>query len=63
MPGTTGFRLDDEQRARVRDCLHKADLTLPAAAFAGFVRDIEGSISRFLTLVPSATMRCELSGC
>ena len=56
-PRTTGFRLDDEQRARVRDCLFKADLTLPGAAFERFVRDIEASISRFLTIVPSATLR------
>jgi hypothetical protein len=56
MPGSSGSRLDDEQRARVRDCLLKADLTLPAAAFEGFVRGIEGSISRFLTVKPSATL-------
>jgi hypothetical protein len=55
--GTTGFRLDDEQCARVRDCLLKADLTLPGAAFERFVRNIEGSISRFLNIVPSATLR------
>jgi hypothetical protein len=56
MPGTTGSRLDDEQHARVRDCLLTADLTLPAAAFEGFVQGIEGSISRFLTIKPSATL-------
>jgi hypothetical protein len=47
MPGTTGFRLDDEQRARVRDCLHKADLTLPTATFERLVRGIEGSVALF----------------
>jgi hypothetical protein len=57
MPGTIGFRLDAEQRARVCDCLRKADLTLPGAVFERFVRDIEGSISRFFTLVPSPTLR------
>lgn len=56
MPGTTGFQLVDEQRARVRDCLLKADFRLPAAAFEGFVRGIEGSISLFLTIKPSATL-------
>jgi hypothetical protein len=47
MPGTTGFRLDDEQRARTRDCRLEADLTLSEAAIVRFVRDIEGLISQF----------------
>ncbi len=68
MPGITGFRLDEEQRARVCDCLLQADLRLPEAALGRLVRDIESSISRFLTIAPSATpparrtMRCERSG-
>lgn len=57
MPGTTGSRLDDEQRARVRDCLLKADLVLPATAFKHFVRDIEGSILRFHVASPTTTRR------
>jgi hypothetical protein len=56
-PGTTGFRLDDEQLARVRDCLLKGDLTLPRAAFEPFVRDIEGSISLFRNIEPSSGFR------
>ena len=66
MPGTPGFRLDDELRAGVRNCLLKADLTLPRAAFKRFVQDIEGSISRFLIIMPTATLRemhdCTASG-
>ena len=57
MPGITGFRLDEEQRARVCDCLLQADLRLPEAALGRLVRDIESSISRFLTIAPSATPR------
>ena len=57
MPGTTGSRLDDEQRARVRDCLLTADLVLPAAAFKHFVRDIEGSILRFHVASSTTTPR------
>ena len=56
-PDTTEFLLDDEQRARVGDCLLKADLVLPAAAFEHFVRDIEGSILRFHVASPTATLR------
>jgi hypothetical protein len=52
-----GFCLDEEQRARVRDCLHKAHIVLPGAVFDRFVRDTEDTISRFRGIEPSAGFR------
>jgi hypothetical protein len=57
MPGTTGFRLDEEQRAQIRDCLDKADLRLSRVEFEQFTSDIEDSISRFLLVEPSGGLR------
>ena len=49
------FRLDDEQRAQVRDCLRKTGLALSSAAFDRFVRAIEDTIAGFVK--PDATIR------
>jgi hypothetical protein len=59
MSGTdaTGYQLDDEQRARLRDCLGKAGITPPSREFDRFVRDVEDSISVYLTTKLSATLR------
>ncbi len=51
------FRLDDEQRAGVRDCLRKANIALSTAVFERLVRDIEDSISRFRGSEPSGGRR------
>lgn len=53
----TGYRLDDEQRARVRDCLDKARIALPSREFDGFVRQIEATISLFRSAAPEGTYR------
>jgi len=42
-----GYRLGEEERARVRDCLAKAGVSLPARDFYLFVLDIEASIGHF----------------
>jgi hypothetical protein len=46
MPGTTGFRLDAEQRERVQDCLGKAGASL-IEPFEKFIGRIESSIDHF----------------
>src|ERR1700730_952761 len=40
-----GFRLDEEQRARVRDCLQKDNIAPQGAVFERLLLDIESSIS------------------
>jgi hypothetical protein len=42
-----GYRLDNEQRSRVRDCLGKERISLPQQRFEQFISDIEASINRF----------------
>ena len=42
-----GYRLDGEQRDRVRRCLAKEDIALRPDGFTRFVRDIEMSIDHF----------------
>jgi hypothetical protein len=49
------FRLDEEQRSRVRDCLRKPGLAPSSSAFDRFVRAIEGTIAGFVK--PNATPR------
>jgi hypothetical protein len=51
------YRLDDEQRARVRDCLTKEGLSLPSERFEGFIRVLESSITHFLAAAPEGTFR------
>ena len=51
------FRLDEEQRAGVRDCLRKANIALSTAVSERLVRDIEDSISRFRGSEPSGGRR------
>ncbi len=46
-PMAPGYRLGEEERARVRDCLAKAGVSLPARDFYLFVLDIEASIGHF----------------
>ena len=50
-------RLDAEQRARLQDCLTKAQVQLPPDQFDRFARDIETSIDYFLTAEPEGTFR------
>jgi hypothetical protein len=52
-----GYRLDDEQRARLRDCLDKAGTTLSSHDFDPFVRDVEASIGYFRSAAPGGTFR------
>lgn len=49
-----GFHLDEEQRARVRDCLQKDSLALQGAVFERLLLDIEYSISQFHGIAPGA---------
>jgi hypothetical protein len=51
------YWLDDEQRARVRDCLTKECLSLTQVHFAGLVRGIESSIGHFLATEPQGSFR------
>lgn len=51
------FRLDDEQRARVKDCLKKAAVSLPHDRLERFVGSIEASIARFRATPPEASFR------
>jgi hypothetical protein len=51
------FRLDDEQRARVQDCLGKEGIRLPADRFERFIREIENSIATHLAAEPEGTDR------
>jgi hypothetical protein len=57
MPGTTGFRLDDEQRERVRDCLTKAGVTLPPDRFERLICGIEASIAHSRRAPPEGNFR------
>jgi hypothetical protein len=50
-------RLDDEQRAQVRDCLEKEGLLLPPDRFERLIRGIEASIIHFLATGPQETFR------
>jgi hypothetical protein len=54
---TARFRLDDEQRARVRDCLTKEGVSLPTDRFQSFVREIGNSIAAHLNAEPEGTDR------
>ena len=51
------YRLDDEQRARVRDCLTKAQISLPVDRLERFVSDIEASIDHFRSAPIESTFR------
>jgi hypothetical protein len=53
----TPFRLDDEQRARVRDCLSKEALSLPPDRLEQFIGGIEASISHFRATPPEGSFR------
>jgi hypothetical protein len=54
---TIQFRLDDEQRARARDCLSKEGIWLPADRFQRFTLEIENSITAHLAAEPEGTDR------
>ena len=51
------YRLDDEQRSRVRDCLTKERLSLPPDCFERLICGIEASIAHFLASAPEGTFR------
>jgi hypothetical protein len=51
------YRLDDEQRARIRDCLTKDGLSLPSDRLERLVRGIEASIDHFLAAAPQGAFR------
>ena len=51
------YLLDEEQRARVQDCLAKERAELPAHHFDRFVSDIEASIEHFLAAGPEGRSR------
>jgi hypothetical protein len=51
------YRLDDERRARVQDCLTKDGLSLPLDGFKRLIRGIEASIAHFLAAVPAGAFR------
>jgi hypothetical protein len=51
------YRLDDEQRARVRDCLTKDGQSLPIDRFERLIRGIEASIVHFLASAPQGAFR------
>jgi hypothetical protein len=51
------YRLDDEQRAWVRDCLNKEALSLPPDRFERLIRGIEASIVHFLATGPQGAFR------
>jgi hypothetical protein len=51
------FRLDDEQRARVGDCVRKDGLSLPPGRLERFIGDIEASISHFRASPPEGSFR------
>jgi hypothetical protein len=55
----TGYRLAEEQRAQVRDCLRTEQINLLQDQFERFVSNIEASIDRFLaaTATPEGTFR------
>ena len=51
------YRLDDEQRARVGDCLTKEGMSLPHDRLERFIGGIEASIAHFRATPPEATFR------
>jgi len=51
------YRLNDEERARVQDCLTKDGVSLPRDRFERLVHGLEGSIQHFLTAVPEGNFR------
>lgn len=53
----TRYRLDDEQNARVRNCLTKGRISLTHRRFERFVRDIEASIDHFRNAPVEGTFR------
>ena len=53
----TRYRLDDEQCARVKDCLRKEGLPLPVDHLERFIRGIEASVAHFLATPPEGTFR------
>jgi hypothetical protein len=53
----TPFRLDNEQCARVEDCLRKEALSLPPDRLEHFIGSIEASIAHFRATPPEATFR------
>jgi hypothetical protein len=53
----TEHRLDDEQRAQVRDCLRRESIRLPPAEFGRFVADVEESVAHFRATPPEGTFR------
>jgi len=53
----TPFRLDNEQRARVRDCLRKEALSLPRDRLERLIGGIEASIARFRATPPEGSFR------
>jgi hypothetical protein len=54
---TVEFRLDDEKRARVRDCLAKEGVRLPTDQFKRLMHEIENSIATHLDAEPEGTDR------
>lgn len=53
----TIFRLDQEQRERVKDCLRKHQLILPPDHLKHFIGGIEASIAHFFSILPEGTFR------
>jgi hypothetical protein len=51
------YRLDDEKRAQVRDCLNKEGLSLRPDRFERLIRGIEASIIHFLATGPREGFR------
>jgi hypothetical protein len=51
------YRLDDEQRERIQDCLTKAHISLPRVAFLQLSQDIEASIEHFYQAPVEPTFR------
>jgi hypothetical protein len=56
-PPLGGYRLTDEHRRRVADCLAKDDLSLPPDRFKVMIRDLEASIDAFLSTAHSTSFR------
>jgi hypothetical protein len=57
-----GYRLDEEQRARVRYCLTKAHRSLPQDRFRRFISEIEASIDHFATHPSKANFARHMTG-
>jgi len=53
----SGYRLDDEQRACIRDCLAKARIALSQRNFEQLTRNIEVSIDQYRRAEPDSTFR------